>query len=365
VGARSDQSSNLSSILVLIGVNAAVALALTVGLELALGDWFASYLPPAFAVVNQSYTGHQNLYDPPGDVLYVRDKYALRGVHEPLASIELVTVGGSTTDQSLISEGHTWQDALRLQLGIRVANAGVDGMSSFGHIVAVSDWLHRLPNFHPKLYLHYIGVNDASLSKTPHRWDRPGEEWGILQIIKRRSFVVGALKKLFRSPERIEVSHKGVTADEATSEMQEVAVDKRPIKGFIEAVYEPNLRKLLALHRERNEAVILVSQTANPAIVRWTSGAAFVSAKHPDLEEWAMALGMINGATERICREGADICRFSDLAARVRFEARDFYDLVHSTPSGAYKIGTFFAKELAPMFRGSLSAVEGREPRVQ
>jgi hypothetical protein len=148
VGALTDQNSKLAEILVLIGVNAAVTLALTVGFELALGDWFASYLPPAFVVVNQSYTGHQNLYDPPGDVLYVRDKYALRGVHEPLASIELVTVGGSTTNQSLISEGHTWQDVLRSQLGIRVANAGVDGMSSFGHIVAVSDWLHRLPNFH-------------------------------------------------------------------------------------------------------------------------------------------------------------------------------------------------------------------------
>jgi len=341
--------NKFSAFLVLAAINVVLVLGLVTGIELAFGDWFAPYMPPAVVVVNRSYTYHQELYEPPGDVLYIRDKYGLRGVHEPLAQVELVTVGGSTTDQRYITERETWQDALRSLSGIRVANAGADGMTSLGHVVAVTEWLHEIPDFRPKYHLHYIGVNDASLGKESAVYDRPGAQAPLLRTIRRRSLIAKAAEKLwFQASGPREVSHGRITeADDAQPKMRKPAIDAGDIEKFIETTYKPNLRRLIALHRQRSESVVFVSQPAHPAIVRWTAGEPLVSAKYPDLDRWAVALGLINRATEAVCRETADICRFSDLATRVRFELRDFYDLVHATPAGARKIGGFLAEELA------------------
>jgi hypothetical protein len=102
---------------------------LTIGVELAFGNWFTPYVIPQHVIVNRTYVYRQELYQPAGKIVYSRDRFGLRGVHEPLPKVELVTVGGSTTDQRYIGEGETWQDALRSRSGIAVANAGNDGMT--------------------------------------------------------------------------------------------------------------------------------------------------------------------------------------------------------------------------------------------
>lgn len=340
--------NKFSAFLVLVAVNVGLALGLVTVIELAFGDWFATFTPPAVVIVDRSYTFHQTLYDPPGEVLYVRDRYGLRGLHVPLAQVGLVTVGGSTTDQRYITEGQTWQDVLQSLGGIHVANAGADGMSSQGHIIAVSEWLHRIPGLHAKYYLHYVGVNDATLGQHSATYDRPGRRAPLLQAIRRRSVIVKEAAKIWPPAiEPREVSHGRITvANDATPKMHRPAIEANDVLNFIETTYKPNLRRLIALHRQRAESVIFVSQPAHPGIVRWADGEPLVSTEY-QLDQWAVALGLVNRATAAICRETADICRFSDVATQVQFEMRDFYDLVHATPSGAGKIGRFLSQELA------------------
>ena len=115
----------------------------------------------------------QKLYQPHGVVTYVRDEYGLRGPEKAVEKIEVASVGGSTTDQTLISEGETWQDVIFAQTGIRITNAGDEGISSTGHVVALVEWLHRIPNFRPRFYLHYIGLNDAAFAQA---WTLPGSK---------------------------------------------------------------------------------------------------------------------------------------------------------------------------------------------
>src|SRR3954452_3242831 len=164
----------LPAFVLLVTVNLLVATAGVAAIELAFGDWRARYMPPLGAVVDRTYVYRQSLYEPAGDIVYSRDKYGLRGVHEPLSRVQLVTVGGSTTDQRYIEDSQTWQEVLRSRTGIAVANAGSDGMSSFGHIVAVREWLHELPGFSPRYYLHYLGATDASLSAGRDASDHSG-----------------------------------------------------------------------------------------------------------------------------------------------------------------------------------------------
>jgi hypothetical protein len=128
--------------------------------------------------------------------------------------------------------------------------------------------------------------------------------------------------------------------------MIKASADKNDIANYIEKTYVPNLRKLIALHRSRNESIIFVSQQANPALVSWNADDTFVSTQFPDIQRWAVALRLINSATQSVCAEAPDICHFSDAAGKLVLEQTDFYDLAHHTPSGTRKFGEFLAKEL-------------------
>jgi hypothetical protein len=359
---RSDTAigrSKLTGFLVLASVNLLSLVAVVIALELTFGHWFADYYPPSGAIFDRTRRYEQRLYRPYSVVTYVRDKYGLRGASAPMDRIELVTVGGSTTDQRYLTEGKTWQDVIHALTGIRIANAGDDGMSSTGHIVAVTDWLHRLPNFHPQTYLHYIGVNDAVFAQatdpaTKKRFRAVREDAKHQQTISRTIRGRSALYQSFWSlmawlkgpPEIFQV---GNASSATASPMIKAEVDSNPIRDYIEHVYKPNLLRLLELHRQRGEHVVLVSQPARPTLIRRENG--IVWAHDAVLARYGVALGMINDATQSTCLEHASECHFIDLANRLTFKDEDYYDLVHATPSGARRIGTFLAKELMPIRR--------------
>jgi len=88
----------IAAIAKLAGVNLFLFALLVVGLELAFGEWFSDYFPPYGAIFNRTFTYEQHFYDPPSSVTYVRDQYGLRGASAPVNEIDLVTLGGSTTD---------------------------------------------------------------------------------------------------------------------------------------------------------------------------------------------------------------------------------------------------------------------------
>jgi hypothetical protein len=78
-------------------------------------------------------------------------------------------------------------------------------MASFGHIVPVTDWLHKIPGFKPKYYLRYVGVNDASLIADGGRLS------SRRHIIVRRSVPAKALAKLwFRASRPGEVTDQRI-----------------------------------------------------------------------------------------------------------------------------------------------------------
>jgi hypothetical protein len=346
--------SKSSQFLVLAAINLVCLMGLTIVVELLFGNWFTPFVLPHAAIINRTYTRRQELYEPMGQIIYSRDQFGLRGVHEPLSQVELVTVGGSTTDQRYISEGETWQDVLRSRAGIAVANAGIDGMSSFGHIVAVSEWLYRLPNFSPRYYLHYVGVNDAALSVYEAKLsgsredDRSGRDSPFLLSLRKRSFILSILlTKWHGGPIKSNFSHFRLSPDSGFAPMVKVANDAHKVADYIETSYKPNLRTLINLHRSRNEKVIFVSQPANPAIVRWRGPDTFVSANELRWGYWAVELRSVNAATQAVCADYANVCQFFDLGGAMIFDAADFYDLVHTTPSGSRKIGIFLADKLA------------------
>ena len=75
----------------------------------------------------------RGLYDNPDGptIAYRRDRYGLRGRYTDPASIEILTIGGSTTDQRYLNEHRTWQPVLQRAFvrdgrAVEVVNAGGD-----------------------------------------------------------------------------------------------------------------------------------------------------------------------------------------------------------------------------------------------
>jgi hypothetical protein len=338
-------SSRVGKFLVLLGINAAALGAMVVVFELVFGNWFLPFMPPTPRMVDLSYVYRQNLYAPASDVSYVRDGYGLRGRHEPISAVDLVTVGGSTTDQRFLTEGETWQDVLRARAGIAVVNAGVDGMGSSSHVVVVDTWLHRIPGLRAKYYLHYLGINDGHLSL--QRSERhSSRKFSFSRQFYTRSGIVHAATRLrtwLAGP--IPVNHGVMTRDDAAGYgMVPVDFDRSQILDYIERAYKPVLRELIELHRSSGEVTILVSQPTNPRMIKRDGKRVLVGVQQ--LSRLAVSLDEINKATGEACAEYPGACRFIDLADELTFEESDFYDMVHNTPEGARKIGEYLAAKL-------------------
>ena len=93
-------------------------------------------------------------------VTYSRNMYGLRTKHLVPNEIDVLVVGGSTTDQRYIDDQEEWVAIFEAQSGLRSANAGVDGQSTYGHLKNFEQWFSKIPKLNPKYIVFYVGVND-------------------------------------------------------------------------------------------------------------------------------------------------------------------------------------------------------------
>jgi hypothetical protein len=158
-----------NSYLRILFVNLTVFLCLIFALELLFGEWLkfnpkVRSIPAALWGVSHKYDV-SGLYRDGGIVHYSRDALGYRGFDLDSRPI-LLTIGGSTTDQRFVSDKDTWQSILEAELEnkFNVVNAGVDGQSTFGHLVSIRDWhSNELRDAKLRSVLYYFGVNDGRL----------------------------------------------------------------------------------------------------------------------------------------------------------------------------------------------------------
>ena len=96
-----------------------------------------------------------------GIIEYRRDEHGLRGRYADLSKIDILTIGGSTTNEILVDEGKTWSDQLgkffsRAGRPIVVVNGGVDGQSTVGHLKVFELWFPKIHNFRPYTFVFHI-----------------------------------------------------------------------------------------------------------------------------------------------------------------------------------------------------------------
>jgi hypothetical protein len=286
-----------------------------------------------------------------GVIEFRRDRYGFRGRYGGPAAIDILVVGGSTTNERYIGEGETWVDVLaenfaRAGAPLGVANAGVDGHSTVGHLKSFDDWFARVPGLKPRYVLLYAGINDVHVAADAEDDDtddatRKGSRF--VRWLKTNSSLYSLHRTVrgYLRSRRAGLVHglEGPPPGELSA-----TLDRAP--GEIAKEYAPRVAayrtRLLRLDRKIRDL------GATPIFVTQTRGAArLVDGKVRGVSIDAVrawyVLDLFNRETLAACRDTRSVC--VDLAAELEFDNRDFYDHVHTTPTGSRRIGDYlFAK---------------------
>lgn len=349
----------------LIAINLLVLLVGLVGIELVLGGWLHPsriYMVGVERDLVKEIKLH-GLYEWPRDYVEVtRDRWGFRGAPADPAAIEVLTVGGSTTAQKLINDGHTWQEVCARELWERgsprvIANAGIDGQSTFGHIKNFDWWFNKIPGLRPKYILYYVGINDF-IKQEPDKFDEMALSAGTwMDFVQENSVFLRAWRVLrghYMAKEVIDVTHH---APEIKPEQWVPypfpSMDLEALMREHLDAYEGRLRRLVGLTREFGSEPILVTQATwwyrrdRGQVEVLYHGLTYNGVALTGMDFYFM-MRMLNERTLKVAAEMG--CPAFDLDAEVNFTEGDFYDYGHNTPQGAERVGKYMAGKLEALY---------------
>jgi len=340
--------------------NVAVFLFLIVIAELVFGNWiwgsdYGMLNIPRNVSRNFDTTG---LYADGGRTQFSRDKNGLRGPYEDASMIDILAIGGSTTNQIYIDDNQTWLAGLRRGFKtsghyITIVNAAVDGQSTRGHIKIFDEWFPNIRNLSADYILAYVGINDVAVHGAAQYDSMVATDFSrrIRNWVSNKS----AIYNLFRTVRGIITAHDMDLVHGGGSPFDNSQwVRWQP--SSIKVEKDSNLEKALISYRERLEGLVqrIRDFGAKPILVNQPTAEYRVRdnwiwvplTKDGDLfTHGYRTISQFNDVTMDVCRKVGGRC--IDLAREVEFDDGDFYDRIHNTPSGTKKIGQYLYDKLS------------------
>jgi hypothetical protein len=281
--------------------------------------------------------------------------------------LTILTIGGSTTECHFLDDGKTWTDAMTRAIGSEfpgawVNNAGLDGQSTYGHLVLLRDFVTTL---RPKVAVFLIGVNDVGLARTngfdaaltPDRSNRLHRAKAFLVDHSEILSVAQNLERAYRAHRagfgHSEVDLRSVARIERNNEQIEVDL-QRHRRDYLD-LYAGRVESMVSMCRRSGIDPVLMTQPAlygtsvdpatgvDLATVQVNGGENGTSA-------WRL-LELYNDVTRRVAREQGTL--LIDLAREMPKDSRLFYDFLHFTNEGAAQVGAIVAAGLLPYLRAT------------
>lgn len=307
--------------------------------------------------VNTRYTLRNN-FNPRLDPLIVHNKNSIgfRGAEPPKnisACLSILTIGGSTTECTWLSEGKTWPDRLndRLQplyTNVWVNNAGLDGHSTFGNLNLLHYYIPTL-SFRPRIALFLIGANDVNRDDLDG-YDPTLNNGPLFKIKKwtlRHSETVNFiydLKNTLHPPDIFPRKDTLLPSHPLDSLNSQNAIDSvKKIQYPLIPAFKKRLELLIAECSNMHIRPVLMTQ---PLAVNENS----------PMGAWKLfwyALQPYNETTRQVARAAGVPC--IDLAALMPADTAFYYDMLHYTNAGAEKVSEIIATELIPRIDGNFA----------
>jgi lysophospholipase L1-like esterase len=302
--------------------------------------------------------------------VHTRNTLGFRGPDPPRdfeSRLTLLTVGGSTTESLFLSDGRTWTDVLARTLEpqfphLWVNNAGLDGHTTFGHLVLVRSVVARL---RPKVVIFLVGANDVALEGS-NTFDQgvaasPSAPRAIVNAAATHSEVVSLglnMARALRARDR-GLGHSEVDLRVAPHLVLDPDVVARTEAQAATALpgFQARLEQLVRLTRDHGILPVLMTQ---PALfgegVDPETGVQLatvqVNGRGNGHLEWRL-LEQVNDVTRRVAQERQVL--LVDLARELPKDSRFFYDFLHFTNAGSERVGGIVAAALAPYLRAHFS----------
>ena len=304
-------------------------------------------------------------------ILISRNSIGFRGEDPPFNlsdHLTVVTIGGSTTEGTALSEGDTWTDKLGEKLSnnfkdIWINNAGLDGHSTFGHKILLSDYISKL---RPDYALFLIGINDLGLAEA-NIFDKETKATRTIHTFAEKLVSLSEYSNLISYIDNFRRHRKAVeaglvfdkdvdyrvlgTADISKEELNNILASHRPLVKE----YADRLGELIELSRKYKIEPVFVTQ---PALY----GYAIDDITGIDLSKMILSEGngeinvgltgsagweileLYNQATKAVGQEKGVLV--IDLASEMPKSSRYYYDFVHFTKEGAEKAAEILYRQL-------------------
>ena len=288
-------------------------------------------------------------------IVHTRNILGFRGDNPPKSfpeDLTIVTIGGSTTECFFLSDGQTWPDLLDQKLkkvfhSLWLNNAGLDGQSTFGHLVLLRDYVAPL---RPKVVLFLFGINDFILEQgnanddtlTEDHWYYHSEF--LTFLLNMRSYLLA---------KKMDITHNEI--DLLTAEKFKVSIEYRnetlanlkqygKLDGYAKRVTE-----LVKICRANGIEPVLITQPslygdAIDDITKVDLG----SLRYHKVDSstiWQI-IEIYNDITRDVGR--AEHVPVVDLAREMPKSSRLFYDHIHFTPAGAQEVSAIVYRRLCP-----------------
>ena len=309
-----------------------------------------------------------------GKITHTKNSLGFRGDEPPddfNPALTVVTVGGSTTESIYLSDGKTWSDELSLRLtesfrDTWLNNAGLDGHSTYGHLVLMTDHVRILQ---PDIAIFLVGLNDRSRND-PATADLESLKSGI-SLGSAKAFV----KSLSPYSEAVSLALNAYRTIQARSQgLNHTSVDLQKVEtvpleqtGWQETEilhrerflpgFERRLAELVQVSRSNGIEPVFVTQPAlfgngidgSSGVDLRTVPVSGVSGQRA----WDV-LELYNQVTRKVGERNQALV--IDLASKLEKNARYYYDYIHFTNDGSAMVGELIWEELCPFLSVNFSS---------
>lgn len=302
-------------------------------------------------------------------IIHTKNSLGFRGEEPPkdfLNHLTIITVGGSTTECTFLSDGKTWTDMLGKKLrkdfnNMWINNAGFDGQSTFGHIILMQDFIAKI---RPKMVLFLIGANDFGIDDSRDQdKEMMIDEYvlssfkGVFKSMANHSelFSLGLNMYRYWKAVAIGVEHKELDFEvyrhvdiskyftDETRKMQSETLHLH--KDVYAKGFEARLQTLINTSRKYNiEPVFITQPSLYGDVTDDVTNIDLSFTKFP----WTV-LEVYNDVTRRIGEKNN--IRVIDLAKEMPKSSRYYYDWFHFTNSGAEKVAEIIYNKLTDYLR--------------
>lgn len=345
-----------------VSINILILIIALLLIELILGGWLRkdNQIKGLNIIRNQSLNYDCDLYSDSSIIIqYSRDKFGLRGsssFNQP-DKMDILTIGGSTTDQRYINDGNTWQDIIEKRFkndgkNMVISNAGVDGQSTFGHIKSFQIWFPKIPTLKPRYIIFYIGINDFYRIADNSSYDIL-EESKFKENIINNSILVSFYRTIrnWQKSNLHGVGHQKISFSEYTYNNHGVA--SRELYDFYDKniiAFKKRISLLVEFSKTFGAEPIFVTQPSmkykldSIGNIRGVSDTSYIEKMPFNGADYYHLLNKLNNAMYNLCKDNN--YTYIDLTNAPIWEEKDFYDFFHNTPSGAKKIGDFIYEKI-------------------